>query len=387
MNKLFLQKSCLLVILVTFCFQPVKAANWQLDGYLSQLFGYDDNWRLQQKKTGTFEYYLTPTLNFKRNDENLDLMGSLSYGLRQYSYSLYDNYPQNYNTTINYRTEQIVWGLSGSYNKSLTNSVAATDTGNFTTTSTSISEVVSPSMKYMLDSKNSVTFSGTYSTTNYTFGSGFSNNATKSSSLSYNHIWTKRLSQSLTALYSQSDFSSTLSRTSKTYSISTGLEYEFSKSWHFTSSFGERITDQNTPGEANTSNSGWTTQLSLSHKDKSSSENAGITRSITPSGLGVLSQQTSFNLGYNYIFTDRWSFGLTGGYLMTDYIGNSLTPNVATPSRTFINFQPKLNWAMDKNTDVSIYFVYRQQDSTYSSMSKALMLSFNYNWSGINFSR
>ncbi|WP_347987144.1 hypothetical protein [Methylomonas sp. AM2-LC] len=366
-----------------------QAADWKVDGSLSQMFGYDDNFRLAKNPQGSFEFFLTPQVNFKRNDDDWNIAGSGSYGVRQYTYSLYDNEPQNYSINTDYKTARTIWGLNADYNKVLTNSIASTDTGNFLTSSTRITEALNPTFTYLLNANDSIKLSANYLASTYTGGSGLVNNTTQSGTLDWKRVWTDRLTQNLTGSYSRSDFTSNFQRITETYSANVGLLYKMTQHWDINSVIGERFTQQSSVANSNSSStsSGWVANIRLNHEDIQSSEYVMLSRSVNPSGLGVLTQQTAFTVGYNYKFSDRWNANINGGYSMIDTLGQAATTGSIYANRTYLTFQPTINWKMQRDIDIGLTFIYRQQDYTYSAVSKALMLTFNYNWSGFNISR
>jgi hypothetical protein len=376
--------------------QNVMAADWQLDGNLNQVTGYDDNFRLGKPSAASYEWFLTPTVNFKRNATDWNINGSASYGFKEYTYnSTYDNNPQNYKASTEYRTARSKFGLSADYVSLLLNNIAASDTGNFTTTSSRTIETLSPTYSYSLDSLNSLKISGSYIVTDYSVSASnssktsFTNYNTGSANLGWTHDWDARLSNTLSGSYTQTQFASTFNGLSKTYNLSLGVAYELSSQWKINTTLGERLTQQSYSGVSNSgsSTSGWTADAEISHIGLQSSESASLTRLVTPSGQGVINEQTSMTLSYQYALSSRWDVAITGNYLINNPLSQAPDSLVKILNRTYFSITPKLNWKVQRDIDVSLSYIYRQQDYSYTAVSKALMLTFNYNWSGLNISR
>ncbi|MGD0959162.1 MAG: hypothetical protein ABSB19_05075 [Methylomonas sp.] len=369
----------------------VFSADWIFDGSLNQLTGYDNNFGLRQTPIGTFEFFLTPKVNFKRNDDDWNVQGSASYGLRQYSYSIYNNNPQNYNVNGDYRTAHTVWGLNASYAQVLTNSVASSDTGNFLTSSMRTTQSLAPRFSYTLNKFDTINLSGMYMDNNYTAGSGFSNNTTESGTLGWKRRWTERLSQNVTGSFSRSSFNNaaitSLSGVTQTYSGNVGFTYEIAQQWDVSATLGERFTNQNYTGLAGTNTSGWTASSNLSHEGMQSSQSIGFSRQVNPSGLGVLNQVTQVNASYTYKWSEKWNAVINGVYLLSDPVGLNVNTNSALANRTYFTVQPALNWQMDRDITINLAFMFREQEYIYTAQSKALLLTFNYNWSGFKVSR
>lgn len=375
--------------------QLVSAEEWLLNGALSQSLGYQDNVRMRQQAQGSYEYFLTPTLNAFKKDVDWSVGGTASYGLREYTeIKGMSNSPQSYSAMGDYRTERSRWGLNASYSESQSRTTAETDTGDFSSTATVIGRSVSPSYSYSLNATDSINLSGSYYDSVYS-GRSFSNNAGESMSLGWQRQWSSLLTQSVSSFYSHNAFSGRTQGSTDSYGVNVMLAYQFSPLWDVKGTAGGRISElaygQGSTGlntSPSSSSTGFLADFSVNYKGALATSSLNLGRSISPSGQGVLSEQTYASLSYGYKFAEHWDASVSGSYRTSQQVGQSQSTNSNSfNNRTNIGFEPRLNWLMSKDWNTSLSYRYQQQSSRYSSDSNTLMLTVTYNWPGFNISR
>jgi hypothetical protein len=379
----------LFVVSFSLCCSPAAyAALWTVDFTLKQDLAYDDNVRMSQVPQGSLEYKLIPTLNFTHKTENSQIQANASYGIQRYpNIKGFDRSLQNYAIQGNYSTERSLWGLSANLNIAPNRNTAIQDSGNFTSNSNRTSQSITPFVSYRITELDNVKISlndtkTTYSTTD------FSNSQTQNVDLNWQRQWTERYSSSISTSYSNYQFGG--QTTSDSYNINLSMDYLFSEKLTLSGTVGGRFTQSENQFALQTVNSQSTGLLfntAISYKDQNLSSVLALSRSLMPSSLGQLQEQSTLNLNLTYHITERLSAGLS-----TSYQQSILLDNSSQLTRENIVIQPSIHWKVSSDWTLSGSYRYRNQ-SVNSSMqdisadSNLFMLSINYNWQGLNFSR
>ena len=123
----------------------------------------------------------------------------------------------------------------------------------------------------------------------------------------------------------------------------------------------------------------------MSYKTDINQANLSISRSISPSSTGDVNEQDKVSVGWSRSLNERLTAGIRGSYQET----SSAIDNDSN-DRENISISPSINWQYSPDSTFSLSYNYRQQKESALNTnvsSHAIMLTFNYNWNGINVSR
>lgn len=398
MLKIFCRafSTCIVLLsLVWFGLGPscAEAAEWRLDGGANQVLGYDDNVSMQKNAEGSFEYMLTPMLNFVRKDRAWDVNASASYGLQEFTdIEGLDYSPQSYKAHGEYRTARTRWGIDVNYDDTLSRNNAVQDTGNFASTSNQIKWSVSPQFSYHLNRQDSLVVGASHSETIYS-GSDFNSNEGQSGNIAWQRQWNERLHHSVSAFYNHYQFTGISDSTSDSYGINLMLAYRLSHKWSVQGTIGGRLTDVagssvRQQGVVGTQQStGFLTDIGMDYKGEQVESSVRIGRSLMPSGQGNINEQTLLSLTASYKFSKRWQTNINASYQISDAVSQNQFTNNSFNNRNNLTLTPNINWAMTPEWVAQLSYRYRQQDSLFIAESNAVMLSITYNWLGFSLSR
>jgi hypothetical protein len=368
-------------------FSPKNHADqWTIDANIQQALSYNDNVRMSATPQGSMLYTLTPVVNFSRKTDNSSVSASASYGIQHYSeISSLNRTLQDYHLNSSYSTERSIWSIIGSINVAPSYNTASMYSGNFSSNSDRTTIHLTPSVSYKLTELDTLRLNATYAETNYT-GTDFNNTQSHSINLDWQSTWTERFSNSLELSYS--NLSSNIQQ-SDTYNLNLGVNFTPSEKWVISGKVGGRFTSSISHAIKQQSE-GFLLNLGVIYTGELLSSHLSISRSLLPSGQGTLQQQNSVNFDLNYPLSTQLSAAFTASYLLTD---KSNIENQSL-SRQYIMLQPSLNWKIAPDWMLAVSYQYRSQSTRSqinneqsSGISNSIMLSINYNWQGLSFSR
>jgi hypothetical protein len=379
-------------IFVFFClsFSSIAfAAEWSAKANLNQQVGYNDNVRLQKNHQGSMELIIKPTVFIARKSDKFELQGSASYGIQRFFSMKSLNKPiQNYTASAIYNLERTRWEIDANFNSQLTLNNAGQNAGGFSSNAVQTHLSVSPSVSYQLTELDSLTLSSGYSKTS----SSLNNYQYQNLNLAWQRKWTERFSTSLSPFYSNYTSQTTSSdNKTTTYGVNASTDYSLSEKWKINAAIGGFLVVMETDLPNNVieknSSQGFLSNGGIDYQGENFAARLGFSRSLRPSNQGQLTTQNAINLNLNYKITERLDTVFTGNYQQN----NSVTGNNNNMNRDYINLQLGLNWKFSQDLLISGQYNYRSQNSTgvqtQSGESNLFMLSFNYNWPGINLSR
>ena len=380
----------LLFLLASGLLMPaVQAAEWAITANVDPSTEYDDNVFLSEDEQGSFHFVVSPTVVVSHALENAETSVSLGYAIDRYT-SLSDLDTDNpfarFDTS--YQTERSQWGFTASYVEDSSRTDAADDTGDFTTQSIITSKTVSPSYRYQLTERDSLSVSGRYSERKYSTND-FSDNETKSLTTAWQRQYTERLNGGISVTVSNYQSESlTNSSENDNYNLSLTADYQWSERWQINGQLGVRqlkSEQTNSLGvkESNTS-SGSSFNFTASRQGEIDSLTIGISRALSPSSDGDVTEQTGLNVTWSRDLSETLTANISGSYQETtsaDDDGNDQREN--------INFSPSLRWQVERNIGLNLSYTYRQQKRSAQNDvdSNALMLTLNYDWDGLRASR
>ncbi len=381
----FLGISCLLINF------NLKAAEWEVSSDIKQVLGYDDNVTMREERVGSFEYLLTPRLDFIRRDQNLDASFHASYGLQRYpDVERLDYEPQDYGANLSYRTARTRWQLNGSYSDKLSRNFAVLETGDFSSAASRTNWSLAPQFTYLVSPTDSLNLGFNYYETEYS--ATFSSNKGKSVNLGWQRQWRPTFSQGISVFYSNNQFEGVASSTTDSYGLNVTSNYKISKLWSVAGTIGGRVSEVTINDGVNIADTaqsvGFLGDLELSYRDEFYLSTLSLGQSLAPSGQGRLRQQAHFSWNGSYKFSKRLNAGLDVSYKITSTVGaaNS-SADAANLSRNNFQIKPSLNWAVTPEINAELSYRYRQQEKTFTADSNLIMLTINFDWMGYKLSR
>jgi hypothetical protein len=259
--------------------------------------------------------------------------------------------------------------LNLAYSEDLSRNTASEDSGNFDSDTLITARSVTPSYSYSLTERDTVSLSASYSDREYSTNE-FRDNDTKSLSASWNRNVTERLTLGLasSATFYQSG-TNTLGTENDIYGLSLTSEYALSESWLLSGQAGINYIDSKskTLGQStNSSNSGSIFNLSINRKLQTQTLSFDVSRSLNPSSTGQVNKQDVFKASWTKTLNEKLSFSLAGSYLeTTEALGND------SSKREYVSIQPSFNWSFAENTAIKLSYSYKQKQDNLSSKAQS----------------
>jgi len=378
------------MLLGTITATGLQAAEWSLSGSVNPSLEYDDNiFMRDENKLGDYHVSMSPTLKITHALENFE--GSLSTGYVSDRYersSQLDTDNPFLRFETDYKTERSTWGLGVSYVESTSRSDAEEDSGDFETNSISTTESISPSYSFQLSDRDVLLINASYSTKEYST-TDFSDSRRRSLSTNWQHQFTERFNGGVSVSVSNNKSSDLLSSTDDdTYNVSLTTKYNLSEIWGINGSVGVRQLDSEQIDllgfTEDTSDTGSSLDMSLTYKGEVDSASLNLSRSISPSSTGGVTEQDKISLSWSRELTETLSARVSTSFQ------KSTSAIDSNDERENINFSPSVNWKFSPDASLALSYTFRQQkeelDATDAS-SQAVMLTLNYNWDGFRVSR
>lgn len=369
----------------------IQAAEWSLSGGLNPSLEYDDNiFMRESNKVGDYHASMIPTLKLAYETDNAEASLSTGYVMERYHTSSYlDNDDPFFKLNTAYKTQRSTWGLGLKFSESSSRNDAADDTGDFETNSTSTTKSISPSFSYQLTERDSLSLSTSYSEKTYST-TDFSDSKNRSVSSHWQHQFTERFNGGVSLSASNNKSTGLLELTDDdTYNLSLTSNYNISEIWSIDGSIGiNHLNSQQTNllgATDKTKSTGPSSSINVSYKTDINQANLSISRSISPSSTGDVNEQDKVSVGWSRSLNERLTAGIRGSYQET----SSAIDNDSN-DRENISISPSINWQYSPDSTFSLSYNYRQQKESALNTnvsSHAIMLTFNYNWHGINVSR
>lgn len=366
------------------------SAEWSLTSTLDPSIKYDDNVFLSEDKQGSFQYEMSPTLTVKRAMETSEISLSGGYNAQRYvSLSRLDRQDPFVRFNSSLATERSQYGLAASYVKSSSRDLAEEDNGDFRTDSTATSEMISPSYRYQLTERDSISFGGNYSTRKYSTAD-FGDSKTKSVNTGWQHQFTERFSGGLNFAVSnyQTD-GLNLSSDDDNYNLSTTASYSLSELWQLSGSVGiRRLNGHQTNSFGVTednSSTGTSFDFNANRKTELGSFSLGLSRALSPSSNGDVNQQDRLSVAWGRSLTELLSASVSASYQKSTSAFNE-----NSDERENLNFSPSLRWQFERNLGLDFMYQYRQQKRAIAdtdASGNTVMVTLIYDWDGIRLSR
>jgi len=367
-----------------------QAAEWSLSGSVNPSLEYDDNIFMRDKnKLGDYHASMSPTLKVAHALENFESSLSTGYVSDRYETSSQldtDNPFLRYEA--DYKTERSTWGLGLSYVESSSRSEAEEDSGDFETNSTSTTESITPSYSFQLSERDVLLINASYSTKEYST-TDFSDSRRRSLSTNWQHQFTERFNGGVSLSVSNNKSIGLLSTTDDdTYNVSLTTKYDISEIWGINGSVGVRQLNSEQSDlfgfTEDTSDTGSSLDMSVTYKGEVDSASLNLSRSISPSSTGGVTEQDKISLNWSRELSETLTARVSTSFQKTTSAIDS------NDVRENINFSPSVNWKFSPDASLSLSYRFRQQKEELDdsdASSHAVMLTLNYNWDGFRVSR
>jgi hypothetical protein len=362
----------IIISVITLLFSNVvSAAQVSWTPIFNPTLEYDDNVLMRDdNKEGSFIFSVQPTINAEYKTETFSLGTQFGYKFARYNQLSRLNESEPFIQINSIKTDaRSTLQLNLAYSEDLSRNTASEDSGNFDSDTLITARSVTPSYSYNLTERDTVSLSASYSDREYSTNE-FSDNNTKSLSASWNRNVTERLMLGLasTATFYQSG-TNTLGTENDIYDFSLTSEYALSESWLLSGQAGVNYIDSTskTLGQStNSSNSGSIFNISINRKLQTQTLSIDISRSLSPSSSGEVNKQDVFQTRWTKTLNEKLSFSLAGSYLeTTDAFGNE------SNKREYISIQPSFNWNFAENTTIKLSYSYKQQQDNLSSKAES----------------
>ena len=379
----------LVLSLNAFSTSVAHSAEWSLTSKLDPAVKYDDNVFMSENEQGSTQYSISPTLNARRLTDSNEISLSGGYNVKRFtSISRLNRQDPFIRLNSSLQTERSTYGLGASYSQASSRNTAEDDTGDFTTESTLTTKTVSPSYRYQLTERDSLSVGVSYSERTY-WTTNFGDTTSKSINSSWSHQLSERLSGGLSFYLAnfQSD-GQTVSSDDDNYNLSVTSTYNLSELWKLNGQVGFRKLNshRNSSGITDTSSStGSSFDFGANRKSELGSFSAGLSRSLSPSSSGDVNEQDRINFNWSKKITELLSTSIT-----TSYLESTSASITGTNKRKYFNFSPAIKWQFERDFGLNLTYNYRQQkQSSVNSKvsSNAVMITLIYNWDGIRLSR
>ncbi|MAL48897.1 MULTISPECIES: OmpG porin family protein [unclassified Methylophaga] len=386
-------------VLVASMFQSniASSAEYIIGADFSPTFSYDDNVQLQEDKEGSFVTKLAPTLLLSRSVENSTVALNTGYRVERYtSLSELDRQDPFANLTGSYNTERSAYALTASYAERAQRSIADEDTGDFASNATVTSKSLAPSYQYQFNERDFAYTSFNYNERTYDT-SGFSDNETRSLTTGWRRNLSERLTGGLALTYAQYESQSEFIESEyDSYNLSVTSTYLMSERWSFSGQVGYRTSDSETqslfggPRQTDRS-SGSLFDFSANYIGELNTLTFSLSRSLNPSGEGVVNETDRVSLNWNRDIAETLSLSVN-----TSYQETQSADDLSNTDREYFTLSPALNWQLERNLALKMGYQYRQQKgSSFGGFdtiddkvdSNMFFLTVNYNWDGLRFSR
>lgn len=369
----------------------VQAAEWSLTGGLNPSLTYDDNiFMRESNKIGDYHAIMTPTLKMAYETDRLEASLSTGYVMDRYHTSSHlDNDDPFFKLNSAYKTQRSTWGLGLEFSERSSRSDAADDTGDFETNSTYTTKSISPSFSYQLTERDALSLSASYSEKTYST-TDFSDSKNRSVSSHWQHQFTERFNGGVRLSASNNKSTGLLELTDDdTYNLSLTSNYKLSEIWGINGSIGvNQLNSQQTNSLGatdKTKSTGSSLSINVSYKTDVDQANLSLSRSISPSSTGDVNEQDKLSMGWSRPLSETLTASIQGSYQTTSSAVDS-----GSDERKNIDISPSINWQYSPDSTLSLSYDYRQQKESAlntNARSNAIMLTFNYDWNGINVSR
>jgi len=399
-----------LASLVLLMLAPIVVADeWKVTGALDQSVEYDDNIGLNINATPAFGYLLNPSFSADWNATNMSAGITGRGDIRRYDDDRWDCETFSVDFNQQYQQRLNVFSVTAGYAESCAGANQISDTGILLPNNQSETYNIAPAWSWQWSSLDRFSLSPSYSKTTFsssgvaniveTSGLGFQGNETYSVNLSENHLWTRRLSSTISSFFSRTEFGeSGNSSKQDVFGFQLDNQYEITRMWSINVGGGLSWVDSpSNSGSIDNSNDSLlrteTVNLALNYNGRRIDYSIDYSRRINPSSSGQITEYNSVNMSFSYQINRELIFNIDGTFSKNQTVGKSVR-QIST-DRTYYTASIGLVWDFAREWQLSTSYRYRRQEFTSADQgqlanelastrdSNALMITLNYNWDGL----
>jgi len=387
---------------------PMAVADeFKISGALKQSIEYDDNISLQEDKVAVSGYLMKPSFNVNWNTPSTQVSLNAQGDIRRYDVEDWDCETFSLASSQQYTHHTHVFSFASKYAKSCSYSDQVSDTGVLQTDNETQTYSLSPTWSWQWSALDQLSLGSSYSKMSYintesNSGSdsnnvNFQGNETYRINLSENHMWTRRLSSSISSFFSSTIFGdSGETSNQQLFGFQASNSYSITRMWSVNIGGGMQWVEQ--PSGSNededTINRTDIIDLSLNYTGQLTGFSLSYSRTVIPSAIGQLIENNDFSMDYSYKFSRKLSLNITSSLQKNKTIGQSEFQ--INSDRSFYTGSIGIKWNFDKEWQLSASYRHRRQE--YTSLgsttivneqddvlsSNALMVHLNYNWDGMH---
>jgi len=386
---------------------PMAVADeFKISGALKQSIEYDDNISMQEDKVAVSGYLMKPSFNVNWNTPSTQVSLSAKGDIRRYDVKVWDCETFSLASSQQYTYHTHVFSFAGNYAKSCSYSDQVSDTGVLQTGNESQTYRLSPTWSWQWSALDRLSLNSSYSKMTYTnSGSGnnsdlnnvnFQGNESYSINISENHMWTRRLSSSISSFFSSTIFGDSGGTSNQqTFGFQASNSYNITRMWTVNIGGGLQWLEQPSASNENGDAINRTDiiDFSLNYAGQLTDFSLSYSRTVIPSAIGQLIENNNFAIDYSYNFSRKLSFNIASSLLKNKTIGQSEFQ--INSDRSFYTGTIGVTWSFDKEWQLSANYRHRRQE--YTSLgsttvvneqddvlsSNAFMVHLNYNWNGM----
>ncbi len=338
----------------------VWAADWHLNGSVTEEFTYDNNFRLSASdKQSLWGFNTRPKLGLETHSPRTDLFvnGSLNYGYFPDRTSE-NSFDQHGDVSLQHRSERTSLAIGGNVSHATTRTTEDEDTGLNYSDAERIGVGGNASMSYALTERAAAGIQGGASYVTYDT-SALSDYRTYSAGPFVTYQLTEKDSVRLNGTYTRYDRLSGLNYESDLYVANAEWTHVFHPQWKVTLRGGGNYTttDEEVTSGVTTSNDkfGFDAGATITYTEERGSISGGYSHSVVPSGTGRLESRNALNLNANYNATPLITFGLATSFIQQD----AATSN--QEDRNFVSASPSMTWHFLPDWSASVAYKFRTQ--------------------------
>lgn len=351
-----------------------QAAEWYIDGSLSQRLKYDDNIGLKSRNEVS-DLSFQSILKMDLGMQSEILKFGLKPGFKLTKFSDQDALDSNDKRVTAYASYQSIrssWDLTTAYDRDTTRSRDEDDTGEFILDNVRRKELeLKPSWSYRLSPVDRITLHGEYN--DVSFKERLIDYTRSSGELGWDHKFSKVEEVHFQIFVSSIKPETLLDKDTRVYGIQLGWNIKATRRLDLrldAGAYRTNITDQAT--------NGFLPAVSLLYQfNPESSIHATFARSIAPSGNGEVLERDRIDLA----FKEQWSSRISWGLLFRYQTQQSLDDN-GRADRDFLRIIPSVVWRQGRAWSLLSSYRYRWQkiddDSDREARSNAVMLTLTY---------
>jgi predicted porin len=297
------------------------------------------------------------------------------------------------NFSTNYNTERSEYGLELEYSEREARSIAEEDTGDFSNVSTVTTKSIRPSFSYNLTELDRLITGFGYTERKFDNSGSSTNDLSDNEiidvSVAWQHSFSERLTGGLSALFMNYEAETdAFTNEFDSYALSATSTYALSELWQLGGELGLRYLDSElTPNigpSISETSTGETYAFSASRKDELSELQLTATRALLPSSRGEVNEQDAYHVSYTRNLTERLAASIYANYRKFE----SVDETFATDTE-YTELSPNLRWSLAQNLALVFAYKYRsvKRSDSGDADSNAVLVTLDYNWDGIRFSR